>query len=999
MGFYGNIADTSHIYFQFDKMFSNRYEMDTAAAAGTDGIFQGRFVLVKYDPDGNFFEQDMLYGYLQDDGSITADIYGEKPYKYTEFTPVPIESLSSENWSSYYRKSGNYYFPLPSVDYFDDTVQYYTADANEDADPPELNLVYEGQIVRLRDSSGNPTQLYYICADDEENELINEVGEVAIFQEVTSSMDLPTYLVNYNIDKARYGTGFDWRSYDATVWQKVYSEGNGRFILIAYLNALVPQIELYPSPPSMEPSTPYIDGKSSDALYRIHVPTHWGLWIKEAEPEGEEPNVTYPKSDQTTTRYDSELEEDVEVPADIYLNLGGEDKATYHKTNSNKDTETANEVTITPTGKSGKIYYDEQGNEVEEDMLELSIHLPLVGNMIDDGYDLIYGVNDDEEHTRPRDINWYNGNESENLKLDGNAAIGGKTYDLNTLAGVLNTWHERLGQIIVPYETRPLSMEGLSPDNIYYIADEEKYFRIGTGYQYTELSVDHVGDYSFSEADVDLENYVPNTYYIWDSEENKYVPATSDTFDSTETYYEKNIAAEVYHIIDPPLTRYDSGDFFMKRGSDYIRDNAVQPTAPTQTYYTIDEDINESTNESDDLIRIPGSSFSDQYRANTFYYKDEDDNYMVDTSAIPTQDVYYLLTITSNNRYVNVILYAPNKFYYLDDNGQYKPAAYENTTAARDVLGNAGILYWLEFDETEDIVTVYYDDQGVLQTIIGHPLKEAHPIPLASMIDIPDNTDNFYYVYNNVNYIAYKNIDTYIDDTDDTPAFARPGYYVVVTNIEVQTNLYVTGKYYYLDDEAGVGSYIISYNDLDRNIYYYYIKQTHPVPTPFYLPNTYYWQSSYNYFELDNGPRMTTGRDYYTKVKLYVLVDEEGRCPYGYEWNDLALFVPASVTLGYRTETQTFIEIKNFLDGTGSINGHLLQLEDQLSLGNEDVRDKNTFRGCLNLFQDYLYPFGKFIPQRMIYVNNFGQITSSQINYAKLKSLVDRADDILASLE
>ena len=49
--------------------------------------------------------------------------------------------------------------------------------------------------------------------------------------------------------------------------------------------------------------------------------------------------------------------------------------------------------------------------------------------------------------------------------------------------------------------------------------------------------------------------------------------------------------------------------------------------------------------------------------------------------------------------------------------------------------------------------------------------------------------------------------------------------------------------------------------------------------------------------------------------------------------------------------------------------------------------------------QDYLYPIGKFIPQRMVYINDFGQITSSKINYSKLKQLVDKADEILASLE
>lgn len=49
MAFYGNITNTSKTTFQFDKTYSNRYEMDTHA--GVDGVFVGRYVLVDYDGD------------------------------------------------------------------------------------------------------------------------------------------------------------------------------------------------------------------------------------------------------------------------------------------------------------------------------------------------------------------------------------------------------------------------------------------------------------------------------------------------------------------------------------------------------------------------------------------------------------------------------------------------------------------------------------------------------------------------------------------------------------------------------------------------------------------------------------------------------------------------------------------------------------------------------------------------------------------------------------
>jgi hypothetical protein len=71
------------------------------------------------------------------------------------------------------------------------------------------------------------------------------------------------------------------------------------------------------------------------------------------------------------------------------MNLGGVSNPTYHVYGTHKDTETTNAILVTPTGKSGRLYDGEQ----KADLLELSVHLPAVGNMIDTGYDLIYGSN------------------------------------------------------------------------------------------------------------------------------------------------------------------------------------------------------------------------------------------------------------------------------------------------------------------------------------------------------------------------------------------------------------------------------------------------------------------------------------------------------------------------------------------------------------------------------------------------------------------------------
>lgn len=51
MGFYGNITNTSRTTFQFDKIYPSRYEMD--GMCSSDGVYNGRYVLVEYDTDLN----------------------------------------------------------------------------------------------------------------------------------------------------------------------------------------------------------------------------------------------------------------------------------------------------------------------------------------------------------------------------------------------------------------------------------------------------------------------------------------------------------------------------------------------------------------------------------------------------------------------------------------------------------------------------------------------------------------------------------------------------------------------------------------------------------------------------------------------------------------------------------------------------------------------------------------------------------------------------------
>ena len=61
MGFYSNIAPTNKTYFNFDKVYPNRYLMEQQATS--DGVFLGHYILIKYDLETqkNDYAQENIY--------------------------------------------------------------------------------------------------------------------------------------------------------------------------------------------------------------------------------------------------------------------------------------------------------------------------------------------------------------------------------------------------------------------------------------------------------------------------------------------------------------------------------------------------------------------------------------------------------------------------------------------------------------------------------------------------------------------------------------------------------------------------------------------------------------------------------------------------------------------------------------------------------------------------------------------------------------------------
>lgn len=87
------------------------------------------------------------------------------------------------------------------------------------------------------------------------------------------------YQTNFNVDRGRYSTA---RGYDSTVWQKVYSNGVEKYVMIAELNSVVPSFGVSSDPPSLLPISPHFGADSTNVYYELHWQPNWGFRVKAA---------------------------------------------------------------------------------------------------------------------------------------------------------------------------------------------------------------------------------------------------------------------------------------------------------------------------------------------------------------------------------------------------------------------------------------------------------------------------------------------------------------------------------------------------------------------------------------------------------------------------------------------------------------------------------------------------------------------------------------------
>lgn len=903
MSFYGNISNAGKTNLTFDKIYPNRKTMIDEQSS--DEVFIGRFVLVEYDD--NTFPHRRGYLNPNDETSkgyklysaISRDAEGNLIYENPYF-------LSSNSEDGYGLKEGNIVFT-------------------------EEDEIYK----------------YYVCS-----KYSNEEDKTAIFTYITeSNRELTDYTLNYYKDKEAFPEDFV-DGWDSTIWQKAIINGRECYQMIATLNSKTPHFDIAAEAPSAESVAPHFGQNSTNMNYTLHMPTNYGFRIKETEDK-EMSDESYIETieDEEKTKY-----------YDIYYNKKALDANNKLERFYSEEKDC---IELAATGSSGKKYIKHQGSQIvaetANDIQELSIHLPSIGNIATEFWDLIYGDKNEDgtfKEVRNDDVSW---DSSEGIRfIVKDQTTGSYNYlpkKVETIAGVINSTQDLMGRI-VKYQT---TLKDADLDHIYYRAiqeEGEKNFRPGFFMKVPSnelISFDELNE-KYDLAFADYKEYIAgkNPQYLTQYEPNYYYIATGSGVKGKDNYLceigEKPTSdANFYTLHDPapeliklmawePTPEEELEEikpeevvayYYREEDGNNINDGSI--------YYKYIKDTNKFPNKEKDYYSIKATKLSSLNFYNPEEYSeivydeeghpvyepiyDEDGNPIYDENGEQIQQLKYKhkSRIDENTNKT----YYTGYFYYNDKAEQLIPV-YPTNSFVEDEEYYLLRDYYFEtsVNESGKQTNIYYLNNNKLdiESLKGNAIYVVNLISFNDQeIYQIDETGNIYQRVKNINDITQEGSYYTLDITLLT------GYLEVKDEEEpaedeevetIYTNFYIPDTYYY---KSTNGDYLLDRGSkLQKDKEYYFI-DPQAINIVFYEPNKYYYYSKTKEQEgkdpdkLDDSPIMRTADDpdvvvqqiegkedfiYYLKRKSYVVQDTSNHLNAGMVWNVNSGEIPKGVVLG-----------------------------------------------------------------------------------------------------
>lgn len=965
--YFGNIQNAERTQLKFDRVYSSRKAMEDQLALG-DGVFVGRFVLVEYDDNTNARRR----GYLKNGLNLGQDgeyeLYMDRnfnyPYKLTE---------SDENGYGVF--------------------------------PDDLFYAESGQLM-----------YYFRCLNKTAN------NGNALFRSIYSTysdVKITDYELNYKYDKEAY-PDMPLHGYDSTIWRKTLRAGKEIYQMIASLNSVMPSFNVEEDAPQVEPIAPHFGSVSNNQNLYFHLPAQWAFKVKEADLENGEKSDVDVKYQYK--QYDplNKITKDVtkEYPGAIYYNKAGFDSL-YH----NEENEIETEISLLPTGMSGKAYYDHETDSriPAIDTQELILNLPEIGNAIANVWDIVYGPGEQVNELqikRNKDISWNSYNGLRLVKIDPKA--GGFTFlpqETENLAGCINTAHDLIGMIVVDNTDDHLSLDDALPDKIYYRKCEEGsekkgYFFKNLTYKiipFSELEDFNEDEWVGGRTYQDLIKFEAGKYYLYS--DGNFLLDQNSTFTKDTLYYELGEGQKVKlkqwnPVKKDPENPQDPGKityyYYKDDLNNYYKDTSEYPDE-SKNYYTIDPtqvtypepDIGQSLTrlwnpqemiidrnfdpslvDPEELIamKITGIGFG-------YFYWDPETSTLVpldENSAFNKEHMYYYIDQFAIAEGSGLEGEISESLYFIDENK--KLISFSQAQEHQALLNK----YYVRFLELKD--NYYYsemtgsiegyeclhpaedgtwviDNEKIYYTIVEELVTDLVPGDDEEPEQDPEGDEepeeDLFEHFYKPGFYFYKSVDNNFILATEE-AFNPDAEYWRITNKEEN----------FIEKDEDTGLWKIDPINLNKK---------------FYEPNKYfYFSKKYQKDTIDTSIEMKELSDpdvvleetkdgliYYITNIAYVYSDESGVLSYGQPW-DKDCSPPADVVLGKRVEEYQWTELNGFSRSLNTINGLILNINKMFNFNDNVSREADTISGCLNKIKDVLKVFRHVDPGETIRIDEYG---------------------------
>lgn len=772
--------------------------------------------------------------------------------------------------------------------------------------------IAKGAYISISDEAedGSTYYTFYICTGYKTYSKPVE-GEdppikYASFQKITSTEE-NSYFANYALDSSKYGN--IGKGFDSTVWQKVFVEGEEKYYNIANLNSVVPTFDVAFDGPTLVPTLPHFDTDSTNTYYKLHMQPQWGLRVRCANPADYEGKF----GETVDTK---EYKSDVDVIA----------------ANVNKNPHSGG---YNPEFGSyrypGAIYFNKAGFDKEVRSY-------------------------DDEYTSTIEVlpSGISGQEYFDHSL--NPGLKNKAIDTQELKIILpdlgNTiseiWDIIYGTVeMTQSEQRNLDISWNSTAGLRLIQDSKDKLILDENQINTIAGcINSVHDLMgmIIESGLDLMGPKDRIYYDQATKKfyikdtvYKYTPIT-DLNESVPLVY-KEIA----------LKDFNKTNLYIKKSNNYMEaDKYNENTA----YYTI---TNTEEVQLDPL----------NYESKSFYYMDDNGNYLLDYGYKPRQEVnYYSIQSTrqENNPDTNLFYrYNRSDWFYEMKNGD--KISYMKASAP--TMQENVDYYQISLKQGND--EYVYDEFGNLVPSAGIDFENKVLLNLVPW----DENINYYTQDEQGNYIKAKSPSSAGSNFDDTKK------YYTLNGVEKREKFYEAGKYYYEKS----GNYIFAKDLVKLEDVIYLTLTTEVDNNIYYTPYKYYYQpdknNNPNVYLLDERESFTENTTYYEKNSIFVLEDLNYKFPKYSIWNSNITEIPEGVTLATRTASVGWKELEGFARELNTIHGLIVQINRIMEFNNLESRSNTTVAGLMNQMSDILYRFDELVPKKLLATDDYGRIVSA----------------------